>query len=346
MWVDALCKWFLVNQRELPWRRDNDPYHVWLSEIMLQQTQVATTIAYYNRFLEAFPTVKALAEASEDDVLKLWQGLGYYTRARNLKRCADVVWQQYDGKFPNTFTALLKLPGIGPYTAGAIASIAFGRRVPAVDGNVLRVIARHFALSDDIAEAKTTKQFHDLLLPLIPEHPGIFNQALMELGATVCTPQSPMCDQCPIMDTCKAYETLSVMQYPVKKKRVKQKKISIGMGIVRCKKAVLFFKQVEGRLLNGLWSLPFAADAGSVSDLRKQLVEDFQLTLDKGYLAGEVKHVFTHLIWDIHVYVFEAAEAHCIDFPEVCWCSEDAFDTLALPTVVKKALKQGGLMVD
>ncbi|MDK2867739.1 MAG: A/G-specific adenine glycosylase [Clostridiales bacterium] len=341
MWVETLCQWFKENQRDLPWRRDRIPYHIWLSEIMLQQTQVATAIDYYHRFIGVFPTVEALAKATEDDVLRLWQGLGYYTRARNLKRCADVVWQQYDGIFPNQYQDLLKLPGIGPYTAGAIASIAFNRRVPAVDGNVLRVFSRLDARSDDIANPKTAKQFQAALLPLIPEEPGVFNQALMELGATVCTPQNPKCNRCPVSKYCKAHAEGMEMQYPVKTKKIKQKQMPIGMGIICHKDKLLCFKQVEGRLLHGLWSLPFATDLVDERMLRNQLAEDFQLDLTEGRFVGQVRHVFTHLIWDVHIFVFEAKNAHAIDFPEVRWCSSDELETLALPTVIKKVLSKG-----
>ncbi|MBS7528029.1 A/G-specific adenine glycosylase [Fusibacter paucivorans] len=341
MWVETLCQWYRENQRDLPWRHDRAPYHIWLSEIMLQQTQVATTIDYYQKFIEAFPTIQSLAEATEDDVLRLWQGLGYYTRARNLKRCADVVWQQHGGVFPDQYHDLLKLPGIGPYTAGAIASIAFDRRVPAVDGNVLRVYARLYALSDDIADPKTAKRFREKLTPLVPEESGVFNQALMELGAMVCTPQNPKCNQCPVSGCCKAYTDGMETAFPVKTKKIKQKHLTIGMGIIWHEDKLLCFKQVEGRLLHGLWSLPFVPDLVEENALRTQLAEDFQLVLSEGRSTGRVRHVFTHLIWDVHIFCFEAKDANLIDFPEVRWCSTDELEALALSTVIKKVLAKG-----
>ena len=213
-----LLEWYRDNARTLPWRSDPTPYHVWISEIMLQQTRVAAVLDYYRRFLEELPTVQALAAVEEDRLLKLWQGLGYYNRARNLQKAARTIVEDFGGRFPDTYEAILSLPGIGEYTAGAIASIAFGRPVPAVDGNVLRVVARITGDRGDIARPETKSRMRAALLSILPQSmPGDFNQALMELGATVCLPNgAPLCRRCPAHAFCAARIGERTGELPVK----------------------------------------------------------------------------------------------------------------------------------
>lgn len=221
-----ILEWFGINQRSLPWRTTRDPYKIWLSEVVLQQTRVAQGTAYYNSFTSTFPTIENLANASEDQVLKLWQGLGYYSRARNLYRTAKLVVANYGGIFPDNYKTLLTLPGIGPYTAAAISSICFGEEKAVVDGNVFRVLSRYFGIDKPINSAKEQKYYAELAQQLIQGFdPGIYNQALMEFGALQCKPQSPDCTTCPLSDSCWAYEHHTVKKLPVKlpKKPVKNR---------------------------------------------------------------------------------------------------------------------------
>jgi A/G-specific adenine glycosylase len=219
-----LINWYNINQRDLPWRETRDPYKIWLSEIILQQTRVNQGLPYYNKFINQYPHVQDLADAPEDEVMRLWQGLGYYSRARNLHECAKSVVKNYDGKFPNTFQELLNLKGVGKYTAAAIASFAFGQAVPVVDGNVFRVLARYYAISDDISQPKTFTAFFNIANELIPEKQAAsFNQAIMELGATICTPKKPDCGNCPVSLECEARIHHKQAELPVKKKKIKVK---------------------------------------------------------------------------------------------------------------------------
>lgn len=217
-----LIDWYSIEKRDLPWRKSKDSYRIWLSEIILQQTRVAQGMPYYEKFIQNYPTVQDLAHAEESHVLRTWQGLGYYSRARNLHRAAKIVADEQQGLFPNRYELLLKLPGVGPYTAAAIASFAFDEAVPVLDGNVFRLIARLFGLHHDIANLANRKYFIEVLEQLIPhDQPGVFNQAVMEMGALVCTPKSPNCGLCPVREMCYAYENKQQAQLPVKLKKVK-----------------------------------------------------------------------------------------------------------------------------
>jgi A/G-specific adenine glycosylase len=222
-----ILSWYRANPRELPWRGTADPYKIWLSEIILQQTRIAQGTPYYLKFVAAFPTVQDLATASEEEVLRLWQGLGYYSRARNLHACAKSIWFEHGGKFPDTYQKLLLLKGVGSYTASAISSFAFGEAKAVVDGNVFRVLARFFGISTDIASPKAKKEFEGLANQLIPhQNPGEYNQAIMDLGATVCKPRQPICGACPFQQKCMAFGMGQVEQFPVKSKKIKHDLIS------------------------------------------------------------------------------------------------------------------------
>lgn len=219
-----IITWYNINKRDLPWRKTKNPYFIWISEIILQQTRVAQGLPYYEKFIKNFPTIKDLALASEQEVLSLWQGLGYYSRARNMHKCAQTIINSYKGKFPDTFDQLCTLPGIGPYTAAAIASLAFNKPTPVVDGNVYRVLARVFNIENSIAAPKSFKLFFKLSEELINDnHPGTYNQAVMELGAIVCTPQNPLCDHCPLEEICFAKAKSKQKELPVKIKKTKNR---------------------------------------------------------------------------------------------------------------------------
>lgn len=223
--ANSLTEWYLKNKRDLPWRNTQNPYFIWLSEIMLQQTRVAQGMPYFYSFTNAFPTVFDLASASEEQVLKLWQGLGYYSRARNLHKTAQYVAFELDGKFPDNYEALLKLKGVGSYTAAAIASFSYGESVPVVDGNVFRVLSRYFDIETDILSNNAKKEFTDLAYELIPKNnPALFNQAIMEFGALQCVPKNPNCAVCPLNNSCLALQKNKIDLLPVKSKKAKVKK--------------------------------------------------------------------------------------------------------------------------
>ena len=300
--IDKLIDWYKENARDLPWRHTSDPYRIWISEIMLQQTRVEAVKSYYSRFLSAFPNVKSLASAEDDKLLKLWEGLGYYNRARNMKKAANAICLDFNGSFPQSYEDILKLPGIGEYTAGAISSIAFRQKVPAVDGNVLRVLSRINADPSDISLPATRKKIRsDLLMYMPDDYPGIFNQALMELGATVCLPNGmPQCDACPLRDSCKAHADHEELSYPKKsgktKRRIEQKTIFV----LNTKDGVIGYKRPDTGLLASLYQLPEEPGLLTPDEMAKYLES-------KGISpVGEIriymrKHVFTHVEWHMRV---------------------------------------------
>ena len=286
----ALLEWYRDHRRELPWRSDPTPYHVWVSEIMLQQTRVAAVLGYYRRFLEELPGVEDLARVEEDRLLKLWQGLGYYNRARNLQRGARQIMERFGGRFPDTYDEIRSLSGVGDYTAGAIASIAFGLPEPAVDGNVLRVVARLTGDRGDIARAETKRRVRALLAQVIPvDAPGQFNQALMELGALVCLPNgAPDCDRCPAAELCAARREGKTDVLPVKsgkKPRVIERRT---VCLIFCGSRVALRRRPARGLLAGLWEFPnYLTDAPERWSLSPAAIE----------YCGTGKHIFTHREW-------------------------------------------------
>ena len=296
-----LLEWFRDNARRLPWRDDPTPYHVWLSEIMLQQTRVAAVLDYYRRFLEEAPDVPALAALPEERLMKLWQGLGYYSRARNLQKAAKIMVEEYDGRFPSDYAAIRALPGVGDYTAGAICSIAFGQAVPAVDGNVLRVYARICGDDGDISTPQMKKKVTLALERVIPvQAAGTFNQALMELGATVCLPNgAPLCERCPAKGFCAALAQERTGELPVKApkkpRRVEERTVWL---IFRGNSVALRRRPARG-LLAGLWEFPNELGDGPLP------AEWGIEALSDGY-AGRAKHIFTHIEWHMTLWTVEA----------------------------------------
>ncbi|MFY0626428.1 MAG: A/G-specific adenine glycosylase [Reichenbachiella sp.] len=242
-----------MNYRDLPWRSTKDPFRIWLSEIILQQTRVVQGLPYYEKFIQRFENVYEFADASESEILKLWQGLGYYSRARNMHTCASEVVTNYDGRFPDNYIELLKLKGIGKYTAAAIASICFNEKIPVIDGNVYRVISRLFGLSNDISSSQSYQIFFDAMLQLMPEENcGDFNQSVMELGATICSPSSPSCDRCPISTFCFAYAKNTQLNYPVKTKKVKISARKLDYHILQHKNMLLMSLRSKKDIWKGL----------------------------------------------------------------------------------------------
>lgn len=291
--VIPLLSWYNDAKRDLPWRRDRDPYHIWVSEIMLQQTRVAAAVDHYIRFLERFPTVQALAQAEEDALMKCWQGLGYYSRARNLQRAAQVILSDHGGVFPRDYAAVRALPGVGDYTAGAICSIAFGLPRAAVDGNVLRVVARLTADGRDVSQPQVRRQVAAALEQIMPvKAPGEFNQALMELGATVCLPNgAPLCQTCPAGDFCRARREGLTALLPVKSakrpRRVEERQVYLLFRQGR----VALRKRPDKGLLAGLWEFPNALEG-----------EPPPLALPPLTFVGAARHIFTHLEWHMRAY--------------------------------------------
>ncbi|MGJ7911579.1 A/G-specific adenine glycosylase [Neobacillus sp. LXY-1] len=303
-----LISWFYAEQRNLPWRKDRDPYKVWVSEIMLQQTRVDTVIPYFNRFIEWFPTIGDLADADEEKVLKAWEGLGYYSRVRNLQSAVREVKEKYNGKVPNTPEEISLLRGVGPYTAGAILSIAYGKPEPAVDGNVMRVLSRILSIWEDIAKPSTRKVFEAAVRELIShEDPSAFNQALMELGALICTPTSPSCLLCPVRDHCHAFEEGVQQDLPIKTKKTKTRSVELVAAVLKDHNGkILIHKRPANGLLANLWEFP-NIEIGHPIQFERERLEDLihetlqlQVQLDK--LIGQIEHVFSHLIWNIKVY--------------------------------------------
>lgn len=305
---DDLLNWFIAEQRDLPWRKDKDPYKVWVSEIMLQQTKVDTVIPYFNRFVDLFPTIDALSDAEEEKVLKAWEGLGYYSRARNLHTAVKEVREKYAGVVPNTPAEIATLRGVGPYTAGAILSIAYGVPEPAVDGNVMRVLSRILSIWEDIAKPKTRKTFEDAVRMLIShENPSYFNQALMELGALICTPTSPSCLLCPVREHCQAFMDGTQGELPVKTKNKKQKTVQIAAIILADEDGrTLIHKRSDKGLLANLWEFPNIEIVQTITSEAEQLKEELQslygATIEVEESITRIEHVFSHLIWQITVY--------------------------------------------
>lgn len=333
--VSPLLDWFAVNQRELPWRADREPYHVWLSEIMLQQTRVEAVKGYYARFLAAAPDVFALAALPEEQLMKLWEGLGYYNRARNLHKCAKEIVKR-NGNFPETKEELLKLPGIGDYTAGAIASICFDQPAAAVDGNVLRVCAR--VLEDD--RPVDTPQFKkELTAALTAVYPkgrcGDFTQALMELGATVCLPNgAPRCAECPLRDICLAKQHNTMLKLPVKLPKRGRRKEEHTLFLLRCGDLTAVEQRPKAGLLAGLWQLPNTEGLLSETEAGAYL-SGLGLGALRLRSARDGGHIFTHIEWSLRCYEIECAQtpAHWV------WAApEELTERYSLPTAFRQFL--------
>ena len=304
--VQKLLRWYRGHARDLPWRRTRDPYRVWLSEIMLQQTRVETVQDYYHRFLEAFPGVEDLAAATEDRVLKLWEGLGYYSRARNLLKAARWVVRESGGSFPEDAGSLQALPGVGRYTAGAIASIAFGERTPVLDGNVKRVLARLFAVRESIDTAAVEKRLWGLADTLVSARaPGDSNQALMELGARICIPRRPRCEACPVEGLCEARASGLTGALPVRKDRKPLPHHAIVAAALKKNGRYLFGRRPSEGMLGGLWEFPggkVGPGERQAGALEREIREELGLDVTVGDRIAFVDHAYTHFKITLHLY--------------------------------------------
>jgi A/G-specific adenine glycosylase len=337
-----LLRWFTAHKRDLPWRAEpRDPYHVWLSEVMLQQTQVATVIPYYQRWLARFPTLRDFAVAPLDDVLKLWEGLGYYSRARNFHKAAQIVVNELGGEMPRDVAGLMALPGVGRYTAGAIASLAFNQHAPLLDGNVKRVLSRIFGLT-----TPTDEELWTLAESLLPRgKAGAFNEALMELGATVCTPRAPACPSCPIRKACTAYASGDPEAYPAKATKKATPHVDVTTAvIVDGDGRVLMGQRPRDGLLGGLWEfvssefrVPSAEKLGEMIERRTGVIVE----AEAAHELGTVKHVFTHFKITRHVYLIETrcvASLRASGYVQLRWVPFDEVRQLALTRSDQKIL--------
>ena len=328
-----LLPWYMENKRDLPWRKDKEPYHIWLSEIMLQQTRVEAVKGYYTRFLNTLPTIRDLAVCDDDVLHKLWEGLGYYSRVRNLKKAAIQIMEQHGGIFPEEYDQVRALPGIGDYTAGAICSIAFDFPTPAVDGNVLRVVSRLTEDATPVDDLRYRRQVRDQLATVYPKDAGAFTQALMELGATVCGPNwAPRCEECPVKTICAAAKHGTAENYPVKKPKAKRRTEEKTVFILSCDGAYALEKRPDKGLLAGLWQFPNTEGKLEVPQAMAYL-EEQGLRPREVLRQLERKHIFTHISWEmrgIYVEVMERAENYT-------WLSADEIRAnAAIPTAFRQ----------
>lgn len=325
-----ILPWYKKNSRPMPWRETKDPYKIWVSEIMLQQTQVQTVIPYYKKWIKRFPDLNTLAAAPEGDVMKHWAGLGYYRRARMLHKAAQEILKQYGEKasLPSTAEELIKLPGIGPYTAGAIASIAFDQKTAILDGNVIRILTRIFGLNDDIAKPKTIQKLWGISKSVLPDkNIGDFNQAMMELGATVCSPKNPNCEICPAKKNCKAFALGAPEDFPVKSNREKIKKIKTAAFILKNNGKVLLEKQPANGRWGGLWMFPHGKT-------KQEVAQRFKIGENKGLKALTVSHGFTK--YQVSLEVFELKLENSLCEKDQNWFKIEKLAEIPLPAPHKK----------
>jgi len=332
----SILAWYDSGHRDLPWRHTRDPYRIWISEIMLQQTRAETVISYYDRFLKKYPTVHDLASADESELLKAWEGLGYYSRARSLQKAAKVIVSEHGGQLPASVEKLKSLPGVGDYTSGAIASIAYNLPAAAVDGNVERVLCRYYAIEDEVGTPAVRRKVFDYAQALVPQdRPGAFANAMMEMGATLCTPRNPTCLICPVRETCAGYAKGIASQLPNKKKKKSQRIERRAVLLVFCGERVLV-KRREEALLNGLYVFPDALEESNPGKLC-ELMENLGVCCAYDGKLGEAKHVFTHIIWEMEIHALEAENT--TEIPGGMWVTKEELEALPLPTAVKAARK-------
>lgn len=324
-----LLHWYGENARQLPWRDHPDPYAIWVSEIMLQQTRVDTVVPYFERWMKRFPTVDMLARASQQQVLGLWEGLGYYSRARNLHQAAQIVVNKYSGKLPRRVDLLLSLPGIGRYTAGAIASIAFGMDEATLDGNIRRVLARVFDLRQPVRSSAAEKKLWELAADhLPPGQAGQYNQALMELGATICTPRKPRCEQCPLTDMCKAFSLGVQEERPVKTPKAEIPHHIVTAAVIQREDRVLIAKRPPEGLLGGMWEFPggkMQPGEDLESCLDREIREELAMEIIVGREMGIYQHAYTHFRVTLHAFQcrMNGEEPRKLHHSELAWAEPD-----------------------
>lgn len=303
--ANPVVKWYQKNKRELPWRKEKNPYFIWISEIMLQQTRIEAVKQYYERFLKQIPTIQILAQIEEEKLLKLWEGLGYYNRARNLKKAAQVIQQKYQGKMPKTYQELLQLPGIGEYTAGAISSIAYNEKVPAVDGNVLRVVSRVMGSKKDVLDTNTKKEITLNLQKIMPKQAGDFNEGLMELGELICLPKGePFCEKCPLENICVAKKEKLTDVIPVRNPKIRRKREEKTVFLFQFKGKIAVQKRGATGLLANMYEFPNIDKKINKKQI-EEVLQNWLLTGSKIKKIGTHHHIFSHIQWDMIGYQVE-----------------------------------------
>ncbi len=343
---NALLKWFEKHKREMPWRGIDDPYKIWVSEVMLQQTQVKKVVAYYERFIKKFPDVQHLAEAPLQDVLKVWEGLGYYARARNLHKAAQIIIQEYAGKIPNDYATFRKLPGIGDYSAAAVHSIAFNEPYAAVDGNIKRVLARLLLIDAPINDTSSAKLFQQKADTLLDKNePGQFNQAMMELGATVCRPQSPTCLVCPVNLFCGAFQTSRQDEFPIRLKREKVPEHHMIAGVIYKGSEVLIVQRPLEGLLGGLWEFPndqIAENETAEQACIRLTADVVNLSVRNLKYLTRVKHAFTHfkIVVDVFECDYQSGEVVLNEPIDAKWVKLNELKDYPLPRTTHKILEE------
>ncbi len=334
--VQAIIRWYRVQGRDLPWRRTNDPYAIWISEIMLQQTQVDTVIPYYYRFMEAFPNVYSLAHAPMDEIYKLWEGLGYYRRASHLKEAAAAIVNDFDGEFPHTYKDILSLKGVGPYTASAISSIAFKLPKGVIDGNTLRILSRILNCQENIAKDSTKKLYQEIMDQLIAlGDPSDFNQGMMDLGAMICTPKNPACQNCPVRDFCQASQSQTQKLLPVNIKNKNKEDIYFITAILRYKDKYFLIKNKDG-LLSGLYGL-VQYETESPRGFEDAFYDAYHTSVRLLEYEKEFRHVFSHRVWHMSVYYGEIEGPQNQELADHLYTYEE-LQKLPIPTAHKKIL--------
>lgn len=334
---EALVSWFLEEKRDLPWRKTKDPYKIWVSEVMLQQTKVDTVIPYYERFITKYPSLLSLANAEEGELLKEWEGLGYYSRARNLQAGVKEVVEQYGSVVPSTRKEISKLKGVGPYTAGAVLSIAYGVPEHAVDGNVMRVLSRLLLIKEDIAKPKTKKVFEEAVMALIDtENPSAFNQGLMELGAVICTPTKPKCLLCPVRENCSAFFEGMQNELPVKTIQKKSKLHKVKSVVIKNDTGQVLLEQRPSKgLLANMWQFPMIELPTHNHTVEEVIEHDYGVEIAKGPVINEFKHIFSHLVWEMES--FEGTLVTEKELPSRCkWFTIQEIDQQPMPVPVLK----------
>ena len=342
-----LLAWFERRRRELPWRETDDPYRIWLSEVMLQQTRVDQALPYYERFVAAFPSVEALAAADLDDVLLRWEGLGYYARARHLHRAARMVVEDFGGRVPDTYDAIRRLPGVGPYTAAAVLSIAYGRLHAVLDGNVARVLARVFRVDDDVKATLTRRHLQALADDLLaPDQPGRFNEALMEVGAVVCTPSAPDCGRCPLREGCGALASGDPEAYPVSRRRPPVPHHDVAVGLVFDDEGrVLIQRRPEDGLLGGLWEFPGGKrepDEPLEETCRRELHEELGIEVSVQRLFHRLDHAYTHFKITLHAFTcrLERGTPESTSGRPIRWVGVDGLEDYAFPRANRRLIER------
>jgi len=340
-----LLPWFRIHARKMPWRVNRSPYRVWISEAMLQQTRVETVIPYFERWMSTFPTVKDLALSDQEAVLKCWEGLGYYARARNLHKAAKVIVDQHGGVIPSHPEALRALPGIGPYTQAAILSLAFDQPYAVLDGNVERVLARLCADDGDIRKSETKKRLQALATRLLANQPpGAFNESFMELGATVCLPRNPLCEECPLHSVCRAYKQNAVETYPVKSKKKPVPTVEVGAAITwRDEHTFLIAKRNEQGMLGGLWEFPGGkVEAGETVEecVARELKEELNIQVNVGEHLVRVRHTYSHfkLVMDVYHCQWAGDDPKALDCADFRWVTRKDCDALPFSKADLKVL--------